>query len=481
MPQPDLEWTVMVYMAADNNLTSNALLNLFQMSQVGSTDRVHIVAQLDPFGSFTPAQTIFAKVGGGLDEENVIGEPNTGSVADLIGFIRWVLKNGHKAKKYLLVLWGHAEGVSGNEDDESDNGNAVFPFGAVEIDSPGNGNLAPASALNPTATAATLSAAPESSVESPALSLLPDASSGDALTSRELKEALRAATKELGVDKIHLLGMDACMMSMIEIARQVDNHASLMVASEESIPDKSWPYGKVLKRLIQKPEMTPKELSQAIVDEYLAFYRVEDAGAVTLTAFDLSKTSNLVVAVRSLADALKSNLHLTRVRRAIIRARGSSQSFLISDYVDLFDLCQNFQITLDPARLKPVTQPASPDEIQACKSINEACQEVMKQITNAENPGESFVFHSGTEGGPRESKRLENSHGVSIYFPLILPLYRNLEFSRDTNWDSFVFDYMTSVFRPAEVSFATASSGTANMAAASGSIAPNATLGGKQK
>jgi len=309
--------------------------------------------------------------------------------------------------------------------------------------------------------------------------LLPDASSDDALTSRELREAVKRATKVLGVDKIDVLGMDACLMSMIEIARQVDNHASLMIASEESIPNKSWPYAPILRLLTEQPELTPQELSRAIVEKYLEFYKTEDAGAVTLAACDLNKTEKLVAAMHNLTGKLRTNLELTRVRRAIIRARGGSQTFLISDFVDLFDLCKNLQTTLDPARFKPATLPASPNELQACATIKEAAGEVMKVITDNQSPAESFVFHSGVQGGPRGSKRLENSHGVSIYFPLIVPLYRNLEFSRATQWDSFMFDYMNTVFRPAPVLTAAESPEAVNVAAAAGSIAPLPTLGGK--
>lgn len=416
MPQTDLEWTVMVYMAADNNLTPNAFQNLLQMSTVGSTERVHIVAQLDPEGTFSPAQRHFVNVGGGLSSQDLPDEPNTGAVEDFLSFIRWVVENGHKAKKYLLIFWGHGLGVSANEDDESSGGNPVVA----------GPNIQP-------------------------LMLIPDASSDDALTSRELKQALEGATQILGVPKIDVLGMDACLMGMIEITRQVDDHASILVASEESVPDKSWPYAPILTRLTQQPEIAAQNLSRAIVDDYLAFYRAEDHGAVTLAACDLSKTGKLTAAMLSLADELKRTLGLTRVRRAIIRARGSSQSFLVSDYVDLFDLCQNFQTTLNPDRFKPATHPATTEEAQACNTIKAAAKEVMNAIANAENPSASLVLHAGTEGGPRKLTRLANSHGVSIYFPLIVPLYRSLEFSRATQWDSFLFDYMNTVFRPADV------------------------------
>ncbi len=44
------KWTVMVYMAGDNNLDSNGVEDLSEMKRVGSTDQVAIVAQFDRKG-----------------------------------------------------------------------------------------------------------------------------------------------------------------------------------------------------------------------------------------------------------------------------------------------------------------------------------------------------------------------------------------------------------------------------------------------
>ena len=41
------KWTVMVYMAGDNNLESAAMVDLKEMARVGSTSAVNIVVQLD--------------------------------------------------------------------------------------------------------------------------------------------------------------------------------------------------------------------------------------------------------------------------------------------------------------------------------------------------------------------------------------------------------------------------------------------------
>ena len=54
------QWTYMVYMGADNNLSSSGLIDLNEMETVGSDDKVNIVLQVEfstfhtDFDSFAP-------------------------------------------------------------------------------------------------------------------------------------------------------------------------------------------------------------------------------------------------------------------------------------------------------------------------------------------------------------------------------------------------------------------------------------------
>jgi hypothetical protein len=374
----------------------------------------------------------------------------------------------------LLVLNGHGQGAFDNEGDEQDTGEASAS-NTEGTNASGNGHSVSVATIASSITSPEVSTGSSFPIEEnvhPAatiLSLLPDDSSHDALTSRELKEALDGATEILGVDKIDVLGMDACLMSMIEIAKQANNSAALMVASEESIPNKSWPYGAILQRLTAEPTMSDRELCKIIVDEYLAFYKIEDSGPVTLSACDLGKTDNMVAQVRILGNALRENLQNTRIRRALIEARGNTQSFLVSDYVDLYHLCEVLRDTLESARFEPATV----KEVTAFEKLKAACLGVMEAIKKQGND-ETFVFHSDIEAGSSTENRLANSHGVSIYFPLILPLYRNLEFSKTALWDSFLFDYMNTVFRQPAVPSAIVSKSVSVTAATSPTLAtPN--------
>ena len=43
---PHAKWTIMVYVAANNNLEPNSITNLMEMAAVGSTADVNIVVQI---------------------------------------------------------------------------------------------------------------------------------------------------------------------------------------------------------------------------------------------------------------------------------------------------------------------------------------------------------------------------------------------------------------------------------------------------
>jgi hypothetical protein len=109
---PVAKWTVMVYIAADNDLEEKAIADLKEMKKVGSTDEVNIVAQLDSRGRGSTYRFRIGDDQTTLDED-VVGDPlpeiNTGDPRELTDFIVWGTKK-YRAENYMLVLWGHGRG-----------------------------------------------------------------------------------------------------------------------------------------------------------------------------------------------------------------------------------------------------------------------------------------------------------------------------------------------------------------------------------
>ena len=105
------DWTMMVYLAGDNNLDGAGVVDLKEMKRVGSTDRINIVAQFDRAGSKGETSRFYLQKGTALakDVKQKLGETNMGDPKVLEDFVTWSVKN-YPADHYLLVLWNHGAG-----------------------------------------------------------------------------------------------------------------------------------------------------------------------------------------------------------------------------------------------------------------------------------------------------------------------------------------------------------------------------------
>ena len=104
-------WTVMVYLAGDNDLDSAGVVDLDEMKQVGSGDQLNIVAQFDRAGKSSATKRYLLRKGTTLAKDVVatLGETNMGDPEVLQDFLAWGAKN-YPAEHYLVVIWNHGAG-----------------------------------------------------------------------------------------------------------------------------------------------------------------------------------------------------------------------------------------------------------------------------------------------------------------------------------------------------------------------------------
>jgi len=282
------DWTFMVYLDGDNDLEGAGIDDFLEMSLVGSDANVHIVVQFDridgydtTYGDWQTCKRFYVTSGMTPTDANAvsdIGEANMGDPATLTGFIDWATTN-YPASNYALVLWDHgggwrdeeraallkalrmAKGGEELEDIRKELGEKRKPiFKAVCWD---------------------------------------DTDGGDCLYMKEVKSALNSATTDMD-----LVGFDACLMGMIEIAHEIkDTGASVMVGSEEAEPWDGWPYDTILGDLNSNPLLTAAQLGTAIVDRYYQSY----GNSETQSAIDLSHMNTLTRAVSDFADPMRDN------------------------------------------------------------------------------------------------------------------------------------------------------------------------------
>jgi hypothetical protein len=417
------QWTVMVYLAGDNNLDSAGVIDLKEMKKVGSTDQVNVIAQFDRQGKDIDTNRYYIRKGGTLAKDVVksLGETNMGDPKVLEDFVTWGVEN-YPARNYLLVLWNHGAGW----DDANLYDGDVFSGAAPPV-SRKNQLLASGSAVTrglkplPFALAraalsrtsrALFRTSVEKTIKSRAIAF--DDQAQDFLDNIELKRVMTRIKKSLK-RPIDVLGMDACLMSMTEVAYQMRDVANYTVGSEETEPGEGWPYDRILKTLAANPSMIPEDVSKLIVTQYIASYKASDN--VTQSAVRLANLKSLMSAVSGLGKSLLNALSDPSQQSAITTVRAQVQEYSrpYDDYCDLLDLCGLLENSLTDNKV-----------LTACNTVKASAADA--------------IVASGYKGST-----VNKSHGLSIYFPKrrLSTLYKTLDFTKSSTWDEFLKAYIT--------------------------------------
>jgi hypothetical protein len=459
-------WTALVYLAGDNgrflsSLEGEGVSDLLEMKEVGSGDTLDIVAQFDAMTDHASRRYHISK-GGKLAHDLVqdLGDTNSGDAQVLLDFITWGVR-AYPAQRYLLVLWNHGSGwkdddifapyrtlqrrsalpatppqIAGRRASRALFRNSLEAVVEEEVNqvvlARGNalrggdaalppGWLRQTTTQRPVLRGEQAEARPEVvALRSPrpphARAICFDDSSKDFIDSRELADVLKATTALLN-RKVDVLGFDACLMSMIEVAYQVRNGASVMVSSEDSEPGSGWPYRTILSALAANPDLAPADLGKTIAAHYASSYdrSYMTSDPITQSALNLERVAGVVAALDDLARALLDGWRQKGLRGSMIDVRAQAQTFMDPDYIDLYDFA----------------------ELLARKTVSKQVREACEHVLAAVDPGKvgSLVLADAHAGMAER-----NAHGLSIYFPRIgvSPFYATLDMSRDCAWAQFL-------------------------------------------
>jgi len=300
------EWTVLLYMAGDNNLSEECVYALTEIKE-GLTDnpRLSVLAQFDPSGLRAKTRrfelhsaktTPLSKDVRWEARETDTGEPN-----NLLEFIRWGIST-YPAEHYMVVLVGHG---TGTDDD------------FLRDDNPPN-----------------------------SLSIL------------EFQDVFAKLRRD--GHTIDILGMDTCLMSMAEVCYEMlRNNVTYMVGSEGFAPNTGWPYRAILGELSQMipadgspSPVNPRWLAANIVDKYKEFYEPYRNGGISVdqSALEVAKIENVQQAMFSLVRTLEQEFetgqleYFSEKQNALILAHWEAQSYNGESFVDLYDFCERLRI-----------------------------------------------------------------------------------------------------------------------------------------
>lgn len=332
-------WLVLLYEdARDKVLDEDIFLDLNEAERVGSSDRVRIVAQLDRYrgqdgSGWRSVKRYLVTRDADLNTLRSqpisdLGQVNMSDSKTLVDFAVWAIKT-YPADRVALILSDHGMG---------------WPGGWVD---PVNRS-------------------------SSSRSLPIERAFGNMLYLHELDQALAAIRTQTNLSKFELVGLDACLMSQVEVMSALAPHARYAVASEETEPALGWAYTSFLSALTANPAMGGADLAKSIVKGYISEdqrivddqARAQLAGGgsvldlffgsssrapsaaevtqemeqdITLAAVDLQALPALMDSLNELANALQK-----APPRAISQARGYAQSYtsifgdsVPASYIDL--------------------------------------------------------------------------------------------------------------------------------------------------
>ena len=254
------KWTFLVYMAGDNNLDGAALRDIAEMAKAGSTKDVNILVQLDRIEDQTdpalpdhPGRRVQERLHRKLRRYQHRRSADPLQLRQMGGgqLPRRPVRP-HPLEPRQRLVGGCQE--PGGRSRRQETAPAPFPSQP--------------------------SPRPHRSI------CYDDTSGGDALDNRELRVVLAGICALLG-RKIDLLGMDACLMNMVEVAYQLRESVNVIVGSEIEEPFDGWPYAEILTRLTARPRQDAAALARWIVKSYLLSYKGKDE-TVTQSALDVS-------------------------------------------------------------------------------------------------------------------------------------------------------------------------------------------------
>jgi hypothetical protein len=359
------EWGFYVYMAGDNTLYEEVTDDLNEMKMVGSNNNLEIVVLTDQLlGNDSHAYHVIKH---GVEEtplseinptwENEIDMGNGETLKD---FMVWATTE-YPAQRKILVIWDHGSGWKKVAEDQ-----------------------------------------------------------GSYLTVPEIRKSIEDYREITGDPPLTLIGFDACLMGMFEIAYELKNQAEMIHGSEAYEPLEGWTYNHLLYKLDQ--QTTNSELAHHIVNDYIESYRngsVYTSYSVTAAVVDTSKLEGVWDKLEDFSGQINSVLPVYRDQ--VSYSRDQTQRYDQNpDYRDLYDLTINVENRI------PVS-----DTIKYSKELQNSINDAVIAEDHWQKPGKLPV---------------ERAHGLTIYFPTdgAETGYDDLLIN-DSKWAEFINNFATEI------------------------------------
>jgi CHAT domain-containing protein len=238
-------WGVLVYLAGDvEEGYAGIAEDLAEIKDEGGSTHLQVVVQYDgPNGM----ERYHLPTPGGVVLSNERRAVDSGSAESLLDFLRWGLSVCDAERLALVIGTPTAAGMGAAQ------GGGVF-------------------------------------------SLLFDEHSGNRFDAADLGSVIRTALDEAQRAQLDLLAIDSCSVQFLELAYELEDLVSVLIAPQTEVPEQGWDYRRVLARWKQLAtgaagSVSAPEIAKGLVDEIVASYRGDRNFAVS--ALDLRQLAEV--------------------------------------------------------------------------------------------------------------------------------------------------------------------------------------------
>lgn len=207
----------------------------------------------------------------------------------------------------------------------------------------------------------------------------------------ELGRAIKKMSRDMLQGRpFDIVGMDMCMMAMVEVGYELASAVRYIVGSQDCELEYGWDYQAAFQKLGE-----PADVAATIVQAYEDFYTQHaKRGTYTHAALDLNYINQLKEYIDQLARHMIAIMELSGAEPFKKMRRSLPKFCLIPMYTDLYTLCHELE---DAQLLFPAYKDA-----QQLAQCARATQELVELMVIAHCAG----------------KQRDYARGISIYFPL---------------------------------------------------------------
>lgn len=410
------KWNIILFVAADNDLDPFARRNIKQLVNVGSTKNINILVHLDIRNNNQKMTRWYY-----VEKNNLVllngDDPSTqrmdsGDPHSLISWITFALEN-FPAEHNALIFWNHGSGTIDPGASRTINISEFFVFNPESEKYDLDRSIGYLDLLNDRG-------------------LCWDDTTGNFLTNQKLEYALNTCCQGPLKGKLFdVIGFDACLMGMTEVAEIIKRYAHIMVASEEVELGTGWHYERILSSLINSnTDFDALDLARTIVQNYNKTY-APITNDYTLSALDLSLMSaiekNIDTVAKLLVECLKKQKN-NSVKQILKWCRNGKNCTHFDEprYLDLHHLYGNILTSLDKFMLTDST---------IARDLRHKLQQA---LTEGKQLIEQVVIINCT------GKNLQRARGLAIYWPedRIHNSYRYTNFAKTNAWYQMIGTYL---------------------------------------